>query len=371
MQGADKVWESVGDVPMIAHSIAAFAPLSSELVVVVKRDDHDRAERLLTDLGGTSSWRVVAGGDRRQDSVCNGLREVHGAEYVAVHDAARPLIRPELITRVWAMARESGAAVPALEVRDTLKRTVGGFVEETVDREGLWSIQTPQIFRIELLRAGYEQSEEAVTVTDDATLVEQAGARVQVVPGDPNNFKITTANDLRQAKATLRARERGSSSTDLRVGLGYDIHRLVAGRRLVLGGVSMEHSLGLEGHSDADVLLHAIMDALLGAAGLGDIGRHFPNTDTQWRDAYSLDLLKDVGALIKSHGLAVVNIDATVVAEEPHIAFHVEEMRRLISAPLEMDAQYVSIKATTAEGAGPEGRGEAISARAVALLSGN
>ena len=317
---------------------------------------------------------------------------------MVIHDGARPLAEPELFDRCVAAAAESGAAIAATPVADTLKRVTEGAIAGTVDRAGLWAAQTPQAFRLETLRRAMAASSGEI-VTDEARLCEVAGLPVSVVPASPANLKVTHAEDIPVADALLRERggeggkggRRRTRSRPVvllsplgplrrlppsaqrppvppRVGIGYDAHRFASGRRLVLGGVEIAHDRGLEGHSDADVLLHAIADALLGAASLGDIGQHFPPSDERFRDADSQHLLREVARLAQEAGWVPGNIDATLLAEAPRIGPHVPLMRERIASCLGLSPGAVSVKATTNEGMGSIGRGEGIAALATATL---
>jgi 2-C-methyl-D-erythritol 4-phosphate cytidylyltransferase / 2-C-methyl-D-erythritol 2,4-cyclodiphosphate synthase len=287
---------------------------------------------------------------------------------VVIHDGARPLAEPELFDRCAAAAAESGAAIAATPVADTLKRVAEGAIAGTVDRAGLWAAQTPQAFRLESLRRAMAANS-GETVTDEARLCEVAGLPVSVVPASPANLKVTHAEDIPVADALLRARHGSPPRVGpVRTGIGYDAHRFASGRRLVLGGVEIAHDRGLEGHSDADVLLHAIADAVLGAASLGDIGQHFPPSDERFRDADSQYLLREVARLAREAGWAPGNIDATVLAEAPRIGPHVPLMRERIASCLGLSPGAVSVKATTNEGMGSIGRGEGIAALATATL---
>jgi len=249
-------------------------------------------------------------------------------------------------------------------------------VQRTVDREGLWAVQTPQVFRMKtLFDAHIAARDQGWAGTDEASLVERFGEElVHLVLGAPDNFKVTRPDDLRLAEAVLSARQRGAmAQTDIghtRVGFGYDIHPLVAGRRLMLGGVEIPSPRGLDGHSDADVLLHALCDALLGAAGLPDIGNLFPNTDPAYKGISSLELLRQVSEHVGAAGYKVGNVDLTLIAEAPKIAPHTPQMRALIAQTLHIEPARVGIKATTNEGLGSLGRGEGIAAHAVAAIIG-
>lgn len=299
---------------------------------------------------------VVDGGETRADSVRNGLAAAEGA-LVAIHDAARPFVSRAVITAALEAAARTGAAAPAVPVKDTIKVAQGGRVVSTPDRAMLYAVQTPQCFSREKYRQALAcvTGEQARQVTDDCSLFELAGMPVELTAGDYGNYKITTPDDLKKEKT-------------MRIGHGYDVHRLVEGRKLILGGVEIPYEKGLLGHSDADVLLHAVMDAVLGAAALGDIGRHFPDTDPAYRGADSLALTRAVAALIREHGYAVGNIDATILCQKPKLAPYIEEMRRNIAAAFGVAADAVSVKATTEEHLGFTGEGLGIAAHAVALL---
>lgn len=322
-----------------------------------------------------TSLRTVSGGERRQDSVAAGLVSVSAkSDVVVVHDAARPFCTVALIGRTIDAAVECGAAVAAVPVLDTVKqaRVEDGvaLVRSTLEREQIFLAQTPQAFRTEVLRDAVSRGRAdggVITATDEAALVERAGHVVRLVPGDPDNIKVTREEDL--SLAERMADGIGSSGSVDRVGLGYDIHRFVEGRRLVLGGVNIPGPRGLLGHSDADAVCHAITDALLGAANAGDIGRHFPDDDPRWKDASSIDLLAQVVTLIQGIGFSVNNVDVVVVAEWPKIRPVAVEMQQRLAQALRVTPHEVSIKGKTGEGVGDVGRGEALVVHAVASLS--
>jgi 2-C-methyl-D-erythritol 4-phosphate cytidylyltransferase/2-C-methyl-D-erythritol 2,4-cyclodiphosphate synthase len=318
-------------------------------------------------LTGTAKpLRVVAGGARRQDSVAAAFRAVPArTDVIVVHDAARPFASADLIARTIVAAAESGAALAAVAARDTVKQVDGSVVRATLDRRTIFLAQTPQAFRRDVLRDALALSSDA---TDEASLAEQAGHTVRIVEGEATNIKITTSEDLAMAEAINRG---GAPAAAARVGTGYDLHRLVEGRLLILGGVTIPFDLGLAGYSDADVVCHAVTDAILGAAGAGDIGRHFPNTDPQWQGASSIDLLRRAAAIVREMGLAVVNVDATVIAERPKLVPHIDAMRANLAEALGVSADRISLKGKTNEGVGELGRGEAIAVHAVALLNLN
>ena len=300
---------------------------------------------------------VVQGGATRADSVRNGLAAATG-ELVAIHDAARPFVSESVITAALTAAAETGAAAPAVPVKDTVKvADPSGRVLDTPDRATLYAVQTPQCFR----RALYTRALAAVTgekarlVTDDCSLFELAGLPVRLTEGDYANYKITTKEDLQKEKT-------------MRIGHGYDVHRLVEDRKLIMGGVEIPYEKGLLGHSDADVLTHAVMDALLGAAALGDIGRHFPDTDPAYAGADSLKLLDHVVELLEEKGYQVGNMDATILAQKPKLAPYIEKMRDNLAARMKVEPDQVNVKATTEEKLGFTGAEEGIATHAVALL---
>lgn len=300
---------------------------------------------------------VVQGGETRADSVRNGVAAAKG-ELVAIHDAARPFVSRAVITAALQEAAKTGAAAPAVPVKDTIKVAgTDGRVLDTPDRSTLYAVQTPQCFsRVLYLQAlSAVTGEKARLVTDDCSLFELAGLPVSLTEGDYENYKITTKEDLQKEKT-------------MRIGHGYDVHRLVEGRKLILGGVEIPYEKGLLGHSDADVLLHAIMDAVLGAAALGDIGKHFPDTDPAYKGADSMALTRAVAELIRQHGYTVGNIDATILCQAPKLAPHIAAMRQNIATAFGVELDAISVKATTEEHLGFTGEGLGIAAHAVALL---
>jgi 2-C-methyl-D-erythritol 4-phosphate cytidylyltransferase/2-C-methyl-D-erythritol 2,4-cyclodiphosphate synthase len=317
--------------------------------------------------------RVVAGGLRRQDSVANAFAAVSAAtDVVLIHDAARPFASAALVSRTIEAAFQTGAALAALPARDTVKRAGGGsadaagpYVSETLPRETIHLAQTPQAFRRDVLEAALAYGARGgVEATDEATLAERAGYVVALVPGEGSNIKITMPEDVVIAEALA-----GRSGQAIgRAGIGYDIHRLVEGRPLILGGVTIPFERGLIGNSDADALCHAVTEAILGAAAAGDIGRHFPESDPQWKGASSIDLLRRAAAIVAGRGLRVQNVDASILAERPKLAPFVDAMRANVAAALGVDVGQVSVKGKSNEGVGEIGRGEAIAVHATALL---
>jgi 2-C-methyl-D-erythritol 4-phosphate cytidylyltransferase/2-C-methyl-D-erythritol 2,4-cyclodiphosphate synthase len=370
--GADRPKQllAVGGRAILERAVSAFLshPEVTEVVVALPAELAGSPPDYLQTT--SKPLRVVQGGERRQDSVRAAFQaSASDADVILVHDAARPFVSADLISRTIEAALHTGAAIAALPARDTVKRvdhlSGGPLVVETLPRESTFLAQTPQAFRREVLEAALTRAA-SIHVTDEAMLVEHAGLPVQIVEGEPTNIKITTPEDWPVAETIAAAG--GSRPTGFRIGTGYDLHRLVEGRPLVLGGVTIPHDRGLLGHSDADAVCHAVTDAVLGAAGAGDIGRHFPDDDEQWRGASSLDLLGRAVSIVGQLGFAIVNVDVVVVAERPRIAPYIQRMRENLAAVLGVAISAVSIKGKTNEGVDEIGRGEAIATHAVALL---
>ena len=354
----------IGGGSMLQHSVLAFLahPRVSEVVIVKPAGPLALAFPQL-DPARLQLMRTVDGGGRRQDSVANGFDAVSpSADIVLVHDAARPFISASLIDQTIDAAATHGAAIVALQSKDTVKRVEAGVIVDTIPREQVYLAQTPQGFRREVLAAAVAIGRSGIEATDEAALAERAGYRVHVVDGDPGNVKITTEEDLRLARART-----GATSTT-RIGTGYDLHRLIEGRPLIVGGVTIPFDKGPLGHSDGDVACHAATDAILGAACLGDIGRHFPDTDAKWKAADSVALLREAARMVREAGYEVSNLDLTVILERPKIKDVVDTMRARLADALGVDRDRVSIKGKTNEGVDAVGRGEAIAAHAVALL---
>jgi 2-C-methyl-D-erythritol 4-phosphate cytidylyltransferase/2-C-methyl-D-erythritol 2,4-cyclodiphosphate synthase len=289
------------------------------------------------------------------------------ADVVVIHDAARPFASANLLERTIHAAYEHGAAIAAIAVTDTVKQVEHSRITATLPRDSIFLAQTPQAFRRDVLERAILSARDG-SATDEATLVEQMGLPVHVVQGEATNIKVTTPSDMEAAR--VRARDNtGSEAVAWRAGTGYDLHRLVEGRPLILAGVRIPFERGLQGHSDADIVCHAVTDAVLGAAALGDIGRLFPDTDAQWKDADSVMLLRSAVERARAAGFAVVNVDVTVIAERPKLLPHLDAMRANLAGVLGIDAGAVSIKGKTNEGVGEIGRGEAMACHAVALVS--
>ena len=373
--GVPKQMLDVGGRSMLERSVRAFVSHPGVRDVVVALPAALAADPPGWLGSGGSRLRVVAGGERRQDSVANAFDAVaDDAEIVLVHDAARPFVTAEVISRSIDAAARHGAAIAAIRAHDTVKRVEGSVVTGTLPRESIYLAQTPQAFRRDVLRDAVALGRSGVSATDEAALAERAGHAVHVIEGDPGNVKITTPGDLDAAREQTRSGSRdarGLVAPAFCVGVGYDLHRLVEGRPLVLGGVTVPADRGALGHSDADVVCHAVTDAVLGAARAGDIGRLFPDTDPRWKDAASLELLAGAVALVRDRGFVVHNVDVVVILERPKLAPFRERIERQIAGVLGVDADRVSVKAKTNEGMDAVGRGEAIAAHAVALVTQN
>jgi len=364
-----KQYRLVAGRPVLWHTLKRLesSPHVDGVVLVVRPQDRDLCEETVLGPGAFTKLRAVAeGGAERRDSVRSGVAATEVEDQILlVHDAVRPLISDALIERVVRAAVVHGAAIPALPATETVKEVVEGRVVSTPDRERLWFAQTPQGFRREVLLASMARVPAHLPTTDEAMVVERAGiSAVHIVEGERDNVKITRAADLERVAWSLGEGRSGG----LRVGSGYDVHQFVPGRPLILGGVPVPFELGLAGHSDADVLTHAVIDALLGAAGLGDIGQLFPDTDEAFRDISSLSLLEDVARRLSEVGARVVNVDAVVMAQAPRMSPHIPAMSHALARCLDVAPGTISVKATTTEGLGFVGRMEGIAAQAVALL---
>lgn len=348
--GVPKQFAMLGGKPVLAHSVAAFAahPGIDRIVIVLGEGQRTDIE---ADL-------FVTGGATRRESVMNGLEAIGRADRVLIHDAARPLLPAAVIDRLLAALDETEGAIPVLPVADTLVRD--GTI---VDRTGLDRVQTPQAFRFDAIMTSHRRWTVENEATDDAQMARAAGFAVAQVAGDPMLEKITHPADFAAAEARFSTR----SST--RTGMGYDVHRLVEGEQLWLGGVLIPYDKGLSGHSDADVALHALTDALLGAVAAGDIGQHFPPSDPQWRGASSDRFLVHAGDLVAQAGGRIEHLDLTIICEAPKIGPHRDAIRKRIADLLGLDIGRVSVKATTTERLGFTGRGEGIAAQAIATVT--
>ena len=375
MGGGDKQFADLNGEPVLGHSLRVFARCRhvAGIALVLSSDNLDRGRRLVSDAGLDDLVICVQGGERRQDSALIGLEALKSSvaetEFIAVHDGARPFVDDSMIERGLATARVTGAAAAGVAVKDTIKACGSNrVVTKTLDRRGLWAIQTPQIFRTGVLSAAYETVTDEVT--DDAAMVELGGGLVAVFDGHPENIKITTPDDLLVARLIASRRQGVEPSTgEQRWGTGFDGHRLVSDGPLRLGGVDVPFDRHLEGHSDGDVLLHALSSSILGAASLGDLGSVFPSSDQQLAGIDSGVILARCVEMARSGGWAVTHLDATIVAQRPKLAGHLRDMAMQIATTVNIPLTSVNIKVTSTDGVGAIGAGEGIAAQAIATLS--
>lgn len=352
-----KQWQRLGAYCVCQHAVRTFEnhPLIDQVILVVHPDDAP-----LDHWVGPMTAQVTWGGATRSQSVRNGLAALsQGARHVLIHDAARPHVSNAIIDSVINALTTHDAAAPALAVSDTLWHGDAGTVSGTQDRTGLYRAQTPQGFALAPLLAAYGTHPEA---TDDVTVARAAGIHVAIVPGHPDNLKITTPEDHARALRLLE------TSMDIRLGNGYDVHRFGPGDHVWLCGVKLSHDRSLQGHSDADVGMHAVTDAIYGALGQGDIGQHFPPSDPQWKGAASRIFLEHAVALAAAEGFSISNVDCTLVCEYPKIGPHQSEMKAKMAEIMGLDPSRISVKATTSERLGFTGRGEGIASIATAAL---
>ncbi len=369
--GQPKQFIKLRGLPVLARTVALFRTLPEICeIIVAAPSSHLQETREMLDRFAPGPLVLVAGGRTRQESVRAGLAVVSpGIELVVVHDGVRPFLEPELVRACLAAAAETGAAMLAVPVKDTVKEVKPGMVvARTVDRRDLWLAQTPQIARRNLLEKAFASAlSEDFAGTDEAALLERIGCEVRIIMGSERNLKITRPDDLSLAEALLKNRQE-PDGTRIRVGHGYDAHRLGKGRPLVLGGVDIPFECGLIGHSDADVLLHALCDAMLGAAGLGDIGQHFPDSDPTLKGISSLLLLERVVEKLSAREFKLVNADVTVVAQRPKLSPYFPTMQEKIALACRIDVEHINLKATTTEKMGFAGREEGIATHAVVLI---
>jgi 2-C-methyl-D-erythritol 4-phosphate cytidylyltransferase/2-C-methyl-D-erythritol 2,4-cyclodiphosphate synthase len=376
--GADrpKQFLEIDGRSILELSIAALAASDriQEIVVALPADHLDTTAKALKGSIATP-LSFVSGGERRQDSVANAFAKTSKtSDVILIHDAARPFVTQLVIGRTIDGAQAHGAAIAAIGVRDTVKQTGDAdadgsrLVRGTISRDTIYLAQTPQAFRRDILARALGEGAQ-VEATDEAMLVERLGLPVHVVEGDPNNVKITTLEDFERARLEGDGFSRRQGM--MRIGTGYDLHTLVAGRPLILAGVKIDFDRGLSGHSDADIVCHAVTDAVLGAAALGDIGRLFPDTDQKWKDADSIMMLKGAVAKTGESGYRVVNVDVTVIAQQPKLLPYLDAMRANLAAALGVEIGAVSIKGKTNEGVESMGRSESMACHAVALLIKN
>ena len=360
-----KQFRQIGGKAVLAHSVEAFArhPAVGAVYLVI---GSGQQETVRTMIGDGQVTAIIQGADSRRGSVRAGLEAIAatgGADRVLIHDAARPFLSPSMIDQLLAALEQAPGAFPALPVADTLVKSTGNIAGDIVDRSGLYRVQTPQAFHFESIIRAHRAWDSSREATDDAQMLREAGHDVLMVPGDERLEKLTYPQDFARAEAQL------ASCRTTRVGMGYDVHRLAADEELWLCGVQVPHDRGLAGHSDADVAIHAIVDALLGALSEGDIGSHFPPSDPQWRGAASSRFLEYAANRVTERGGRMEHIDVTIICEAPKIGPHRDAMRHRISEILAIPLDRVSVKATTTERLGFAGRREGIAAQAVATIS--
>ena len=368
-----KQYLNLDNMPVLIHTLKVFQKSKAidNIILAVPPDDLVFVRQSLIDKYAlTKVTIIVSGGKERQDSVRNALAAIDGKyDVVVIHDAVRPFVTEKIIRQVVAAAKIAGAASVGVKAKDTIKETKkGNMVAATIPRHNLWLTQTPQAFKFELLKKAYKAAyDEKFYGTDDASLVERMGKKVKMVEGSYENIKITTSEDLIMAEALMQ--KKTGNKIYFRNGFGYDSHRFASSRKLILGGVEIPFNKGLQGYSDADALTHAICDALLGAAGCGDIGRHFPDNDSKYKNISSIILLKRVKKIIEAKGVSISNVDATVVMEMPRLAPYATQMVSNIALALAIAETSVNIKAKTNEGMGFTGRNEGIAAFATATVT--
>lgn len=366
--GKDKLLIELCGKSVIVRSLEAFVKTGffDEIILVSNEKNIEAFGAELENHCFLQKVQIIRGGSSRGESSLLGIKAAKG-EYVLIHDGARPLVSGDIIETTLSACIKTGAAAAGVRSKDTIKQiSPDNIIAATVPRDSSVLIQTPQGFRREEIALAYEKY--GFNETDDCSLMEKMGASIAIVEGSYENLKLTTAEDIVTAEGILQKRGEGRSVAPMRIGTGFDTHRLAENRDLIIGGVNIPYEKGLLGHSDADVLIHAIIDALFGAAALGDIGTHFPDTDDKYKGISSMLLLKQAAQLIREQGYAIGNIDATIIAQKPKMAPHTENMRRNLAEAMETDISNVSIKAKTNEHMGFTGRGEGIEARAVALI---
>lgn len=363
----NKVFIQLCGRSILERSIRLFEGIIDGMVLVCKKEEKEMAEEAVCNAGVSFPVEITEGGDTRQHSVLNGLKalKADSDDIVLVHDAARCLTPRSVILEVIDSCNRFGSGIPGIPAVNTMKYSKDGMVvDSTVDRMGLYEIQTPQGFRYDSLYNAYLSAyRNNFSATDDASVMEFAHEKIRITSGSKKNIKITEKDDLMLAEAFLT-----NESSTMRIGMGFDVHRLVENRRLILCGVEIPYHHGLLGHSDADVALHALMDAMLGAASLGDIGKHFPDTAEEYKGISSILLLEKTMNIITDAGFRLINADITIIAQQPKLAPYMDAMRTNICRSLQCDPGRISVKATTTEKLGFEGRQEGISAQAVCLL---
>ena len=354
--------------PVILRSAEAFSSLADDMIIVCRAEDQPVIESIFSRSSLPFPVYFTSGGNTRQESVLNGVRMLSAGynDIILIHDAARCLVNQELISRVIESVLDSGTGIPGIPATSTFKICNDEhYVMHTPDRSSLYEIQTPQGFAAEVfIPAALKAAEDGIDCTDDAGILEHYHIPVHIVPGSSQNIKLTEPEDMSRASSILKG-----DAANMRIGMGYDVHRLTDGRKLILCGVEVPFSQGLLGHSDADVALHALMDAMFGACALGDIGKHFPDTSDLYKDISSVFLLKETNRIIGEAGYKVSNTDITIVAQKPKLLPFIPQMTEIVADTLGIPLSAVNIKATTTEKLGFEGRMEGISAYAVCAVT--
>ena len=365
-----KQYQKLSKRHVLSRTIEVFSrhPLVDQIATVIHLDDAELYAAATAEFG-QKLMPPVEGGETRQDSVCKGLEALahHNPQLVLIHDAARPFVDHDLINRIIEGLSAHDAVLPVIPVTDTIKQIEDGLVQRTVERHHLYGAQTPQGFRFPVILDLHRQAanDKNTSFTDDASIAESAGTDVHCVEGNIENIKLTTKRDMQMAELVLAK----DTKTESRIGSGYDVHRFEPGAGVTLCGVTIPFDKQLRGHSDADVAMHALTDALYGALGEGDIGTHFPPDDPQWKDVGSAIFLAHAAELVRKQGGTIVNTDLTIICEQPKITPHRLAMRTELSRIMDIDAHRIAIKATTTETLGFTGRGEGIAAQAVAMIS--
>lgn len=361
--GTDKMLSNLCGKSVIERTVQVFSECDfiDETVVVSSGKNLEVFAELFEKFDNV---KIVLGGKSRGESVVNGIKAA-GGEYVLVHDGARPLITKEIIKNVLKDAEIYGAAACAKPCKESIKSVGGdGFIKDTVERKSVMLMQTPQCFKREELISAYKNAD--MTETDDCQVAEKMGISIKITEGSYENIKLTTVEDMLTAASILNKQVAGEGK--MRIGTGFDSHRLTENRKLIIGGVEIPFEKGLLGHSDADVLLHAIIDALLGSMALGDIGSHFPDSDDKYKGISSLVLLEKTAELVEKNGYKIQNIDSTIIIQQPKMAPYIDKMRENIANALKIDVSKVSVKAKTNEKMGFTGMGEGVEARASVLI---
>ena len=366
--GRDKMLLALSEKSVIARTAEAFcaAEFIDEIIIVAGEQNILPFEKEMEKYLLSEKVRIIKGGESRGESSLLGIKAASG-EYVMIHDGARPLVTKSIIENTLAACIETGAAAAGVKSKDTIKEIFpDNTIKNTVPREYAVLIQTPQAFIRENIIEAYEKF--GFGETDDCALMEKLGKSVKIVEGSYENIKLTTDEDIATAEGILKKREDIKGAEKMRIGTGFDTHRLTEGRKLIIGGTEIPYEKGLLGHSDADVLIHAVIDALFGAAALGDIGSHFPDTDEKYRGVSSMLLLEQATRLVRESGYEIGNVDTTLIAQSPKMASYIMDMRENMARAMGVEVNLVSVKAKTNEKMGFTGRGEGIEARAVVLL---